>query len=104
MERTGTSRTAGCFTATLLVYAPKAVVRHFHDLTLKRFWRQHFNYGRGACWFHKVSARRQSSEAKVERLSFCAAMLVSVLVLVSQGASAAGMLCEHFFPTPETST
>jgi GT2 family glycosyltransferase len=35
-----------------LVYAPRAVVRHAHHLTLRSFWRQHVNYGRGARRFH----------------------------------------------------
>jgi GT2 family glycosyltransferase len=39
-----------------LVYAPDAVVRHGHHLTLRSFWRQHVNYGRGACRFHRLRA------------------------------------------------
>lgn len=37
-----------------LIYAPDAVVRHGHHLTLRSFWRQHVNYGRGARRFHRV--------------------------------------------------
>ncbi len=31
-----------------LVYCPDAQVRHYHNLTLRRFCQQHANYGRGA--------------------------------------------------------
>lgn len=34
-----------------LAHAPDAVVRHAHELTLRRFLRQHFNYGRGLLAF-----------------------------------------------------
>lgn len=37
-----------------IVYAPRAIVRHSHDLSLRRFVRQHFNYGRGAARFHEI--------------------------------------------------
>jgi GT2 family glycosyltransferase len=36
-----------------IVYAPGAIVYHSHDMTLRRFWRQHFTYGRGAATFHR---------------------------------------------------
>jgi len=31
-----------------MLYAPEVQVYHAHSLTLPKFWRQHFNYGRGA--------------------------------------------------------
>jgi glycosyltransferase involved in cell wall biosynthesis len=40
-----------------LIYAPDAVVHHFHAHTLKTFLRQHFNYGRGAMVFRAVRRR-----------------------------------------------
>ncbi len=43
-----------------MTYAPEAVVFHAHALTLGGFWRQHFNYGRGAFRFHQGRARRGS--------------------------------------------
>lgn len=46
-----------------LRYAPGAVVRHAHRLTLKSFLRQHFNYGRGASVFH--TARRRRGQGRV---------------------------------------
>src|SRR5262245_617213 len=41
-----------------MTYAPEAIVYHSHQLTLRNFWRQHFNYGRGAFRFHQMRARR----------------------------------------------
>ena len=32
------------------------IVRHAHDLTLRRFWRQHFSYGQGAWRYHTARA------------------------------------------------
>ena len=29
-------------------FVERGVVNHFHDLSLRSFWKQHFNYGRGA--------------------------------------------------------
>ena len=40
-----------------MVYAPEVLIYHHHYLTPRRLWRQHFNYGRGAFHFHKLSAR-----------------------------------------------
>ncbi|MGB3311764.1 MAG: glycosyltransferase [Nodosilinea sp.] len=53
-----------------LAYAPAAKVRHTHHLSLRRFWRQHFNYGRGAYCFHQVRAHRVDEQVKVEPLRF----------------------------------
>ena len=51
-------------------YVPEAIVYHRHALSLTGFWRQHFNYGRGAFHFHQVRAQRQQEAIKVEPLSF----------------------------------
>jgi glycosyltransferase involved in cell wall biosynthesis len=40
-----------------VVYAPEAVVSHAHSLDLRGFLKQHFNYGRGACRYHRAGAR-----------------------------------------------
>lgn len=37
--------------------APDAVVHHLRELSLARFWRQHYGYGRGASHFHRARAR-----------------------------------------------
>jgi GT2 family glycosyltransferase len=41
-----------------LVYAEDALVSHAHHLTLRRFWTQHFRYGRGAWRFHQSLRQR----------------------------------------------
>lgn len=41
-----------------LTYAPEAVVRHYHRLTLRSLCRQHFNYGRGTCVLHRIRLAR----------------------------------------------
>jgi cellulose synthase/poly-beta-1,6-N-acetylglucosamine synthase-like glycosyltransferase len=49
-----------------MTYAPEAVVYHAHVLTLGAFWRQHFNYGRGAFQFHQVRTQRGSGPFRPE--------------------------------------
>jgi GT2 family glycosyltransferase len=49
-----------------LVYAPEAVIYHRHELTMAGFWRQHFNYGRGAYRFHQARARRGAGPFRPE--------------------------------------
>ena len=89
-----------------LAYAPAAQVSHTHHLSLRRFWRQHFNYGRGAYCFHQARARRASGEVKVEPLSFYwrlltyplrqpRGVLLSGLMLLSQVANVAGFFWER---------
>lgn len=51
-------------------YARDMQIQHAHTLKLTSFWRQHFNYGRGAFYFHKVRSQRQSQPIKVEPLTF----------------------------------
>jgi glycosyltransferase involved in cell wall biosynthesis len=58
-----------------LVYIPAAKVNHSHHLNFGSFWRQHFNYGRGAFHFHKIRARKNIDRMKVEPLSFYALLL-----------------------------
>ena len=41
-----------------LGYEPAAVVEHASPLTLRKFWRQHVAYGRGAFRYHATQARR----------------------------------------------
>jgi glycosyltransferase involved in cell wall biosynthesis len=53
-----------------LVYIANAIVYHAHHLTLTKFWRQHFNYGCGAFYFHQIRSRRNQTSLKVEPLRF----------------------------------
>ena len=58
-----------------LAFAPEAVVDHHHALTLRRFWRQHANYGHGARALHRALDRRGSPQPKVEPPRFYAGLL-----------------------------
>ncbi|MBW4485931.1 MAG: glycosyltransferase [Tildeniella torsiva UHER 1998/13D] len=92
-----------------MAYAPEARVDHSHHLSLRRFWRQHFNYGRGAYCFHQVRARRSAAQVQVEPLRFywqlltyplaqqppLQGLLLSGLLLVSQVANVAGFFWER---------
>lgn len=99
-------------------YAPEVRIYHAHKLTLPKFWRQHFNYGRGAFCFHKVRSRRDVERIKVEPLSFYfnlltyplfqksdqPGLLVSALFVVSQIANIAGFFWERLNQTTEKFT
>ncbi|MEO1295064.1 MAG: glycosyltransferase [Cyanobacteria bacterium J06636_16] len=85
-------------------YAPDMQIYHSHTLTLKSFWRQHFNYGRGAFCFHQIRAQRNAQPLQVEPLSFYLnlltypfhqassqpSLLVSGLMFLSQVANVMG--------------
>lgn len=90
-----------------LAYAPDAVVDHAHPLTLRRFWRQHANYGRGARHLHRTMAARGDGRRR-ERAGFYAGLLLhplrarrrgalaqSALMVVSQMAMVAGYAAER---------
>jgi glycosyltransferase involved in cell wall biosynthesis len=85
--------------------APEAIVVHDRPLDLRGFWRQHLNYGRGAC---RLRQRRSGDEARLERGSFYRDLLVAgaragrgpgqlavaALVVLSQLATTVGFLLE----------
>jgi len=91
-----------------LVYAPQAVVRHAHELSLTSFCRQHFNYGRGAFHFHRLRAERTKERSPVEPARFYVdlvrypvrhggrhgPLLYAMLLGISQVANAAGFYAE----------
>ncbi|MEC4805645.1 MAG: glycosyltransferase [Jaaginema sp. PMC 1079.18] len=92
-----------------LVYASEVQVFHAHDLTLPSFWKQHFSYGRGAFYFHKVRALRNSQPIQVEPWSFYFDLLIypfsqsvsqpktlmTLLLFMSQLASTIGFFWER---------
>jgi GT2 family glycosyltransferase len=96
-----------------LTYAPEAVVRHAHPLTFRSYWRQHFNYGRGAYQFHQVRFLRDRQLIKLEPPSFYTNLLgypfaregrgrsglLAGLLILSQAASATGFFWEMLNPT-----
>jgi glycosyltransferase involved in cell wall biosynthesis len=53
-----------------MAWVAGAVVRHAHNLTLWRFLRQHYNYGRGLLHFHLMRRRRGARRFVPEPLSF----------------------------------
>jgi GT2 family glycosyltransferase len=86
-----------------LVYAPEAIVHHFHSLTPRGFLRQHFTYGRGAAHYHRL----RGSAPIPEPLSFYRGLVLypwrrgmrgrarmSALLALSQIANAAGYAWE----------
>ncbi len=91
-----------------IIYAPEALVYHSHALTFRTFWRQHFNYGRGAFRFHQARSRRSQERIRPEPLSFYLnlpchpfsqvrgreALLLAALLVMSQVANTAGFLWE----------
>jgi GT2 family glycosyltransferase len=92
-----------------LAYAAEAVVRHYHSLTFSSFWRQHFVYGTGAFYFHKLRGHRSWRGMRFEPPSFYLGMLaypfrrrcgvraplLSVLLAVSQLSHALGYFHER---------
>ena len=91
-----------------LACAPEALVYHAHELTALGFWRQHFNYGRGACRFHRARSARGDDRIRVAPMAFYLNLLrfpltegrglragwLSILMGVSQVANAAGFFWE----------
>lgn len=91
-----------------LRYAPSAVVYHAHQLTLRSFGRQHFNYGRGAHRYHLVRRHYRRDPIHLEPWPFYRdllrypfrvqtnqpSFLLSCLLLLSQATYALGFLAE----------
>lgn len=50
-----------------MIYKPEARILHFHELSLRRFLRQHFNYGRGALHYHRTRVTGYAEEARTAR-------------------------------------
>lgn len=87
-----------------VIYAPEVLVYHFHKLTWRSFWKQHFNYGCGAFYVHQMRSQRSQGQIKLEKLSFYwdllrypfskeqswRALLITLLFIVSQMATTAG--------------
>jgi len=91
-----------------LVYAPDAEVAHAHYLTLRRFWTQHFRYGRGA-WRYHESLRKRGRSRFARDLGFHGVFLrrasspltqrrntvaIGALLIVWQVANVAGFVYE----------
>jgi GT2 family glycosyltransferase len=82
-----------------LSYAPKAIVHHAHDLSLRSLWRQHFGYGRGARRFHRARSLQGDPPFKPElafyrQLFRGRSLQLTALLLWAQLANAAGFFWE----------
>ena len=53
-----------------IIYLPNAFVKHSHQMGLRGFFRQHFNYGRGAYHFHQLRKLREEKPHPPEPWSF----------------------------------
>jgi len=62
-----------------LIYAAEVLVSHAHALTLRGFWRQHFNYGRGSYRYHLTRSQRDSGRIQLEPWRFYLNLLRSPL-------------------------
>lgn len=75
-----------------ILYDQSIVVFHAHELTLRTFIRQHYNYGYGSFQFHRSQAERQQRAFRIERAGFYISLLLSarsarvsfLLLLLSQ--------------------
>jgi glycosyltransferase involved in cell wall biosynthesis len=97
-----------------MCYVSAAVVHHTHSMTLRSFWRQHFNYGQGAFHFHQLRAQRGTGQITVESLAFYCKLLlypfhhptdrnrlsVAGLFLLSQIANTLGFLWKRSQHSP----
>jgi glycosyltransferase involved in cell wall biosynthesis len=54
------------FSGRPMLYQPNALMYHAHYMTLKKYLRQHFDYGRGAYRFHLRRAERHSGTFATE--------------------------------------
>lgn len=89
-----------------LEYAPAAVVLHYHSMDWSKYVKQHFTYGRGAYYYHRLKAGGTGSPLDESSLEFYQKILlypfgksshpilISALLAVSQLANAAGFFYE----------
>lgn len=92
-----------------LLYVPAAVVAHAPNLTARRFWQQHFRYGRGAHGYHLARRARGEPPVPVEPPAFYLnlvrhlaahappgrAWLGALLAVASQAANFLGFLYQR---------
>ena len=95
-----------------LVYTPEAIVYHFHSLNMRSFCKQHFNYGLGACCFHKTRGGKGRKRRRPEPVMFYLNLLrypfsrvrglkifpLVILMGISQIVNALGFFQMKFFP------
>lgn len=93
-------------------FVSEAVIVHLHDLSLRRFLRQHFNYGRGALVYHASLAGQDGERVELEPLRFYWDLIRypqrlpkeqrvrfgSTLMFLSQVSNVLGYFVERFSP------
>lgn len=98
-----------CASGQQMTYCADAVILHAHELRLASFWRQHYNYGRGAHHLHRARARRGNPGFRLESIRFYSQLLLepfrrdvsiralrlSSLMLLSQVSYAVGYASER---------
>lgn len=97
-----------------LVYAPDAVIRHYHGMSFRGFWRQHQGYGRGARHLHDVLQAQRMERPRFESIRFYAGLLfhparrmglrgvpMAVLMGLTQVAMVSGYVQESLFRRPD---
>lgn len=82
-------------------YQPSLEVFHGHELNLRSFLRQHYNYGRGAFLYHRSQGERrqrrwQPFEFYASMLMRAPSMSVRMLLVLSQMATAVGFARSFF--------
>lgn len=93
-----------------MVYLPRAVIFHAHKLRFFSFWRQHFNYGRGAWQYRALRSQRDATAVPLESPQFywrlirfpltmahdIRAYVLTGMLGLTQTANAIGFLYERF--------
>ena len=91
-----------------MIYMPRAVIYHEHYLHPFSFWRQHFNYGRGAWLYRWLRSQRKNEAVRLESPQFylqlisfpltmaqdIRAYILTIMLGFTQTANAAGFLYE----------
>ena len=110
--RTGSFAIGGLQEVAARGLSRDAIVLHTHQMNLRAFWRQHFEYGRGAAVFRKMRAARDGAPLRIEPMSFYMNLLrfplkegwtvhgarMTVLVALAQVANATGFLWSSVRP------
>ena len=98
------------FHGKIVVFAAEITVLHAHSLNFLTFIRQHFNYGRGAYYYHKRHTMRRHTRVSMESVSFYSNLVrypltdqsakfrftASLLLIVAQIANAAGYFAKSW--------
>jgi len=101
------------FEGNRIQYAPEVLVNHHHVLTFTAFWKQHYNYGKGAWQYHRRRSERNRSELKLEPVSFYfklfgypfqkargwTSLRLAFLLFLSQCANGAGFILKRISGT-----